>query len=251
MPLRIGQQFDIVTAEAGAAALRSHQDVASRELPRGMLPGIASGLIAIGLLFGMGGPLWPDVLDAFEVSKSQFGLMSGLGLALSLPVLLFGSRITQSAGNFNVLLVAVLMLAGSAVLIAAIEGGILVLVGIILIRGMGIALSDLTANTLTMDAERILGRHLMGPLHAMFSAGSIAGAGAVAVGLAVSLSFRSLYAGLAVALLMLAVLFVFPKRAHDRSVKALGAQRPIQFRLALSSPLIRLCGLLTALSFAG
>ena len=51
--------------------------VADRQLPRGMLPGIATGLIAIGLFFGMGGPLWPDVLDAYDVSKSQFGIMTG------------------------------------------------------------------------------------------------------------------------------------------------------------------------------
>ena len=97
-----------------------------------------------------------------------------------------------------------LFLALSAVAIAVLEGGIAVLAAIILLRGLAIALCDLTANTLTMDAERILERHLMGPLHAMFSAGSIVGAAAVAIGLAVALSFRSLYAGLAVALVGLA-----------------------------------------------
>lgn len=222
-----------------------------RELPRGMLPGIATGLVAIGLFFGMGGPLWPDVLDAYDVSKSQFGIMSGAGLAVALPVLLFGSRFTQAAGNFTVLMLAMVGLALSAVAIAVFDGALAVLAVIMLIRGLGIALSDLTTNTLTMAAENIVKRHLMGPLHAMFSVGSIVGAGAVALGLALSFTFRSLYVGLAMLLIGLAILFVLPMRSHDREVREAGSVQPTHYRRALSSPLIRLCGLLTGLSFAG
>ncbi len=216
-----------------------------------MLPGIASGLVAIGLFFGMGGPLWPDVLDAYNVTKSQFGVMSGVGLAVSLPVLLFGSRFTQRAGNFTVLLMAMVGLALSAVAIAAVNGSLAILAAIMLIRGLGIALTDLATNTLTMAAESIVRRHLMGPLHAMFSVGSIVGAGAVALGLALSFTFRSLYIGLAALLVGLAIIFVLPMRSHDREVREAGSDQPTNYRRALSSPLIRLCGLLTGLSFAG
>ncbi len=248
-----------MTADAGAPAQQSieatsvqSERVRSDKVPDGMLVAIGSGLVAIGLFFGMGGPLWPDVLDAYGVSKSQFGVMSGAGLALSLPILLFGSRITQAGGKFTVLLLAMLLLAVSSVAIAGLSGGLMALAGVMIVRGFGIALVDLTANTLTIDAERITGRPLMGQLHATFSGGSIAGAAAVAVALAVGLSYRSLYGALAVALAALALIFVLPMRPHDRVARTRsGSRQPFQFRLALSSPLIILCGLLTALSFGG
>jgi fucose permease len=216
-----------------------------------MLTAIGGGLAAIGLFFGMGGPLWPDVLDAFDVSKSQFGFMIGAGLALSLPILVFGARITAAGGKFTVLALSLVLLALSSAAVAGITGGLVVLASIMIVRGLGIALVDLTANTLTMDAERITGRHLMGPLHAMFSAGSIAGSGAVAIGLAVGLTYRSLYAGLVAVLLALAAFLVLPMRSWDRADKANASPESIDYRGALASPLIRLCGVLTALSFAG
>lgn len=229
----------------------STASVSKEQLPDGMLVAIASGLAAIGLFFGMGGPLWPDVLDAFGVSKAQFGVMSGVGLALSLPILVFGARITGAIGKFTVLLLSMALLAVSSVAIAGIAGGLASLAAIMVVRGLGIALADLTSNTLTMDAERITGRHLMGPLHAMFSAGSIAGSAAVAIGLVVGLTYRSLYAGLLVVLVALAVLFILPMRSWDATDRQQGAVDQIHFRRAIASPLIRLCGVLTALSFAG
>lgn len=220
-------------------------------LPDGMLVAIASGLASIGLLFGMGGPLWPDVLDAFDVTKAQFGFLSGAGLALSLPILLFGARITNAGGKFTILVLSLFVLVVSAVALAGIEGGLATLAVIMIVRGFGFSLVDLTSNTLTMDAERVTGRHLMGPLHAVFSAGSIAGSAAVALGLAAGLTFRSLYAGLAVLLLALAIVFVLPMRPLDRTDRSRGAVEDIHFRRALTSPMIRLCGVLTALSFSG
>jgi fucose permease len=144
-----------------------------------------------------------------------------------------------------------ILLASTTVAISAVDGRLAILAGIMLIRGFGIALTDLTANTLTMAAENIVKRHLMGPLHAMFSVGSIAGSAAVALGLAVSLTFRSLYLGLGAALVVLAVMFVLPMRSHDRDAQRASTDQRTHYRLALSSPMIRLCGLLTGLSFAG
>ncbi|CAN5885023.1 MFS transporter [soil metagenome] len=219
-------------------------------LPRGLLRAIAAGLISIGIFFGMGGPLWPDVLDSFDISKSKFGLLSGLSLALSFPVLLFGGRLTDAFGKVTVLLVSVLLLATVSFGFAVATGGTLVFAALLAVRGLGIALVDLSANTLTMDAEAATGKHLMGPLHGMFSAGSILGAGAVAIALGVGLGFRSVYAILAAGLLLL-TLAVVPVRLMDRNRSRAHGVPGQRFRLAFQSPTIRLCALLTGLSFAG
>jgi fucose permease len=219
-------------------------------LPRGLLPAIAAGLVAIGIFFGMGGPLWPDVLDSFDVSKSQFGLLSGLSLALSFPVLLFGGRLTDQFGKSAVLFVSMLVLVFVSFGFATASGGLLVFAILLAVRGLGVALVDLSANTLTIDAETATGKHLMGPLHATFSAGSILGAGAVAVALALDFDFRDVYGFLAVALFLLA-LVVLPIRSMDRERQRGDVVHVQRFRVAFKSPTIRLCALLTGLSFAG
>jgi fucose permease len=219
-------------------------------LPRGLLPAIAAGLISIGIFFGMGGPLWPDVLDSFDISKSRFGLLSGLSLALSFPVLLFGGKLTDTFGKVTVLAVSMLLLAAVSLGFAVASGGTLVFALLLAARGLGVALVDLSANTLTIDAETATGKHLMGPLHGTFSAGSILGAGAVAIALGVGLGFRDVYAILAVGLVLL-TLVVAPVRSMDRDQDR-GRGVPIQrFRAAFQAPTIRLCALLTGLAFAG
>jgi fucose permease len=229
---------------------RIDQFLTAGMLPRGLLPAIAAGLVAIGIFFGMGGPLWPDVLESFDVSKSQFGLLSGLSLALSFPVLLFGGRLTDHFGKAAVLFASMLVLVVVSLGFAVATGGILVFAILLAVRGLGVALVDLSANTLTIDAETATGKHLMGPLHATFSAGSIVGAGAVAVALALDFDFRDVYGFLAIALFLLA-LIVLPIRSIDRERRRGEVVQVQRFRLAFQSPVIRLCALLTGLSFGG
>jgi fucose permease len=88
-------------------------------------------------------------------------------------------------------------------------------------------------------------------LHATFSAGSIVGAGAVALALAAGLGFRSLYAALAVGLVVMAVAFILPVRSLDRLVTGTSEKPMRGFRPAFRLGRIRLCALLTGLSFGG
>ncbi len=219
-------------------------------LPKGMLAAIAAGLTAIGVFFGMGGPLWPDVLESFDVSKTQFGLLSGLSLALSFPVLLFGGRLTDAWGKATVLVGSLAILGVASFGLAFGPAGLLPFAVIMAVRGLGISLVDLSANTMTIDAEKITGTHLMGPLHGTFSAGSILGAGAVAIALTVGLGFDAVYALLGGMLLVLTAA-LFRVRSLDKGRRP-NHEFPIQrFRDAFASPTIRVCGLLTALAFAG
>ena len=120
-------------------------------LPRGLLPAIAAGLVSIGIFFGMGGPLWPDVLEAYDISKSRFGLLSGLSLALSFPVLLFGGRTTDTFGKVTVLTVSMVLLALVSFGFAVVSGGTLVFAALLALRGFGIALIDLSARAVAQS----------------------------------------------------------------------------------------------------
>src|SRR5215211_4085581 len=46
-----------------------------------------SAFVGLGVLYGGGGVLWNDVIDAFGVSEGAFGVASGVGLVFSFPVL--------------------------------------------------------------------------------------------------------------------------------------------------------------------
>jgi fucose permease len=143
-----------------------------------------------------------------------------------------------------------LVLAAISFGFAVASGGIVAFAVLLAVRGLGVALVDLSANTLTIDAETATGKHLMGPLHATFSAGSILGAGAVAIALGVGFEFRDVYGFLAIVLLLLA-LVVLPVRWMDRDRDRGNVVSVQRFRVAFQSPTIRLCALLTGLSFAG
>lgn len=160
-------------ASAEAVAARSSGSIAG---VRGLLALIAGALVALGLLEGGGGALWPDVIAAFGVSKGLFGMANGIGLSLSFPILLFGGRLTTRFDPRGLMAWAAAMLIVLAVGVT-IGGGPAALVALLVVRGMGIGLLDLAANAAAMDVEQSTGRHVMSPLHAGFSGGTVLGAG--------------------------------------------------------------------------
>jgi fucose permease len=153
--------------------------------------------IGLGLLDGAGGVLWADVIDAFGVSKGVFGLISGLGLAVSFPILIFGGRLAERFDKRSLLAVSFggMALASLGLLTGA--GGIAVFALCLVVRASSVTLLDLSNNALAMDYEQTANRHIMSPLHAGFSGGTMLGAGLVWVALAAGRGFRTVYLGLA------------------------------------------------------
>ncbi len=160
---------------------------------------IASALITIGLMEGGSGALWPDVIDAFGVSKGVFGFAGGVGLTIALPVFVFGGRITAAFDKR-----AMLAFAGAVLAITLVGftlgSGAAVMVGLFAFRGLGLCVLELGANALAMEIEQQTRRHLMSPLHAGFSGGAVTGAG-------IAWTVFALGGGFRIALLILSGLF--------------------------------------------
>src|SRR5215213_8720878 len=172
--------------------------------------------IGLGLLDGAGGVLWADVIDAFGVSKGVFGLISGLGLAVSFPILIFGGRLAERFDKRSLLAVSFGGMALASLGLLTGGGGIAVFALCLVVRASSITLLDLANNALAMDYEQAANRHIMSPLHAGFSGGTMLGAGLVWVALAAGGGFRTVYLGLA-AVFGLAVLWA----VHVRRTVAL------------------------------
>jgi MFS family permease len=188
-----------------------------------------SAFVGLGVLYGGGGVLWNDVIDAFGVSEGAFGVASGLGLVFSFPVLIFGGRL---ADRFDKRLLMAISLALAIIpIVSMIFGsGFLVLTLILIMQGCALVLLDLSNNALGMDYERATQRHIMGPLHAAFSGGALLGPLLVALIIAVGGGYRASYAVFAV---IFALLTIFAIRTLR--LRPLAAPTPIRNESPLHS----------------
>jgi predicted MFS family arabinose efflux permease len=164
----------------------------------GLLVLMFGAFIGLGLMDGAGGVLWADVIDAFGVSKGVFGLLSGFGLAVSFPILLFGGRLTERFDKRSLLAVSFLGMGVACLGLLTGAGGIVVFAVSLTLRASSITLLDLSNNALAMDYEQATDRRIMSPLHAGFSGGTMLGAGIVWVALAAGGGFGVVYLGLAI-----------------------------------------------------
>jgi MFS family permease len=207
--------------------------------------------LMLGAVLGGGGALWPEVLDAFGVSHGLFGTISGLGLALSFPVLLYGGWLEKRFGMLELLLVSIAGLGVMAIGFSLGMGGVVVFAVLLVARGLVVALLDLANNALTMDYERITRRVVMSPLHGIFSAGTIAGAVLVSIVLSLGGDFKVVYAVMAVCFFILSIYGI----AVRRTVPLANHQKPsspvtISLR-ELRRPSLRRYATIAGLGFAG
>jgi len=217
---------------------------------RSILIVIAIALTGLGIMAGSGGATWPDVLDAFGVSDGWFGLLAGLGIILSLPLLVFGGKVTARFGK-----IPLLVAAGVGFLIVAAgfmyaPRAFLVFAVLMLVRGFSFAIIDLSANALAMDAERVARKHVMSPLHAGYSAGAVLGAGMTAVLFSAGYGFKSVYLiiiGISLVIVLSPALVGF----KDRLAQAGSGEGEAVSLSGFRDPVIRLAAIVTGLSFAG
>jgi fucose permease len=122
---------------------------------------------------------------------------------------------------------------------------------LMVIRGLSFAVIDLSANALAMDAERAAKRHVMSPLHAGYSAGTIVGAAMTALLFAAGSSYKAVY------LIVIAIfvgIFLAPALVGFRDRIAEAGNEGADESVSLSGfrdPTIRLAAIMTGLSFAG
>lgn len=221
-----------------------------RRYLRPVLIVIAIALTGLGIMAGSGGATWPDVLDAFGVSDGWFGVLASLGIIVSLPLLIFGGRVTARYGKIPMLLAS-----GVGFLVVALgfmfaPRAFIVFAILMLIRGLSFAIIDLSANALAMDAERVARKHLMSPLHAGYSAGAVLGAGMTAVLFSAGYGFKSVYLiiiGVSLVIVMSPALVGF--KDHLGQVGS-GDGETVSLS-GFRDPAIRLAAIVTGLSFAG
>jgi MFS family permease len=218
---------------------------------RGVLGLIAGGLVVLGLMEGSAGALWPDVIDAFDVSKGAFGFASGVGLCVAFPLLIFGGRITTRFDKRALLgVAAVFMILAS--LGFTIGHALIALATLLIVRGIGICLIDLASNALAMEVENQTGRHLMSPLHSGFSAGTVAGAGIAWIIFELGGAFRTIYIVLTLLLAFYALLAFRERmlRPFPRTRTQIAGASSVSFAL-FKRPDIRVLTVITGVSFCG
>lgn len=223
----------------------------SRAELRRIIAVIATALCGLGLVAGAGGATWPDVLDAFGVSGGEFGLLNGIGLILSLPLLIYGGAITARVGKIPLLVASGLGFIVVALGFILAPRAFLVFGLLLILRGLSFASLDLSANALAMDAERAARKHIMSPLHAGYSAGAVVGAGMAALLYLVGSGYKTVYL---IVILVSVTIAVVPALVgfRDRLAEPVqpGDAKPISLS-GFREPTIRLAAIMTGLAFAG
>ena len=189
------------------------------------------GYLALGVLDGGGGVLWPDVIDAFGISKGAFGVASGVGVAIVFPVMIFAAQIANRvdkrlilSGGFMAMIFAALIAIGGR--------GAMLMTLLMLLRGLSVALLDLGNNAIAIDYQRSSNRHIMGPLHSMYSLGTLIGAIVVWGLFAAGGDFRGAYVAFG---LIFTTMFVLSLRSMRGRTRIKGAKTaPIPFSITIA-----------------
>ena len=175
-----------------------------------------------------------------------------MAIVLSLPLLVFGGRVIGRVGKIP------LLMASAAGFIIFATGFVFaprafsVFALLMLIRGLSFAAIDLSANALAMDAERVAKKHIMSPLHAGYSAGTIVGAAMTALLSPAGSSFKAVY------LIVIAIFigdFSGPGRWWDFAtgwpkLRTESSGEGVSLS-GFRDPTIRLAAIMTGLSFGG
>jgi fucose permease len=209
--------------------------------------GLVCGTLGvIGAIDGTGGGTWTDVLDSFGIDESTLGPAFAVQSGVVMLVLMVGGILLARLGMRAMLLLGTMLLACVSFAFIELDGLFLFLV-LFAVRGAGLALLDLSANTMAMHVERETGKNIMGLVHAGFSGGIVVGAILAFTVYALGGSFGLIHA--LVGLLVLgfalwALLGPIPAVAISGSGQGFSLQ-------AYRSPMVRICGVAMGLAFAG
>lgn len=151
-----------------------------------LLATMFASYLGFGLIEGGFGVIWPEILDRFGVSDGFFGTASFIGLLASFPIFFFGGKLSDRFDNRAIVAAAFVGLV-VAIGVAYAGVGALPFIALMMLRGISFGLTDLGLNALAMDYEQERPRHIMSPLHAMYSLGALAGA--LVVGAVFALDF--------------------------------------------------------------
>jgi len=174
-----------------------------------------------GFLFASWASRVPTMRDILDASTSQMGLLI-LGLAVGSVLGLFASsHVIARLGATTTILLCLSMAAAGLVLlgvIAAFWPSLVAMFAALMALGVGYSITDVAMNLSGAANERKIGRTLMPMFHAMFSVGTMVGAGVGALleHLGVPVGAHLVAAGLAaIVTTRIAVRFLQPAESLD------------------------------------
>ncbi len=166
--------------------------------------------------------------------------------AFVLLVLLVGGIVLSKVGMRAMLVIGTVLLALTSFAFTSLEGYLVFLL-LFAVRGTGLALLDLSGNTMAMHVERETGRNIMGIVHAGFSVGIVFGSLTAFVVYSLDGSFRLIHLLLGMVALAFAVWGLV---GPIPDVEQNSSDQQISLR-AFKSPLVRICGISMGLAFGG
>lgn len=165
----------------------------------GTLPLILCAFGVFGTMTGVWQALLPDLKAALALSPGPLGTVLSVGMAAAVPTLLIGGRTVDRWGVRAVIVAAGLALALVMVGVSLV-GDTWTLIGLLMVYFAAIGLYDIGINAAAVRLEQRQQRRVVPYCHAAFSGGAAFGAiggGVLAAGV---VSFRAVYAGIALLL---------------------------------------------------
>ncbi|HEX6292813.1 MAG TPA: MFS transporter [Herpetosiphonaceae bacterium] len=142
----------------------------------GALKLLLVGQFAIfGLVLGVQGVVWAEVMVALSLSEGVFGTAQFTLPLVGFVVLLFNGQLYLRLGNKRQSILSLLLLA-SAMLVLAAADHLWGLVVSLMLAGAGFAMLDAATNSAGIDLEQATGQHVMNVLHGISSGGVMLGA---------------------------------------------------------------------------
>lgn len=199
--------------------------------------GLILGHFALfGIVAGVKGVVWAELLEALDIGKGPFGTAQIASSLISTIVVVLYARLVTRTGTRPIAL-AGLALMGVAILWLAWAGSFVTLLLILGILGAGSGLLDGAMIQGSVDWERAARRARMNLIHSGFSVGAVVGALVAGVGLALGASYNAVLAGLAVS--CLAVFAVTVPLRYPPAGESITEKRGGDWRNVLSAPEVR------------
>ncbi|HCG28186.1 MAG TPA: hypothetical protein DEU95_00150 [Chloroflexi bacterium] len=205
-------------------------------------PGPAFGLILshfalFGIIAGVRGVVWAEMVDALRIGSGAFGTAQLAASFASIAAVVLYARVAARTGTRSIALVGLALITASMLGLAG-AGSLATLIVALAILGAGTGLLDGAMIQGSVDWERLARRARMNVMHAGFSIAAVVGAIGAGIGLAAGASYNALLVGAAgfSLLTFVATLFIaYPptgesareERGDWRGVLASGAVRTL------------------------
>ena len=172
-------------------------------------PGLTLGLILghfalFGVVAGVKGVIWAELIDALRIGEGPFGTAQIASSLISTIVVLLYARLVVRTGVHAIAL-AGLALMGIAILWLAWAGSFLALLLVLAVLGAGSGLLDGAMIQGSVDWERATRQARMNVIHSGFSVGAVVGAIAAGITLALGASYVSILIAVAIVCLLVLI----------------------------------------------